>query len=72
MVTVDGAGLSEAERRRLARFLRPLPITNGTITVSRDWAGRRRISFTGSIPEPTRQVIRNIVGNLAQLRSSYY
>jgi hypothetical protein len=68
VVTVEGAGLAEAERRRLRALLRPLPIRSGVVTVRTDGTGARRVSFTRDIAEPMQQVIRNIVGNLARLR----
>jgi hypothetical protein len=67
-VRVDGGDLPEIERRRLRRLLQPLPITSGTVSVRRDWAGRRRVSFSREIPESLRQTIRNILGNLSRLR----
>lgn len=70
LVTVEGRDLAEVERQRLRRLLQPLPIRNGTIVVHHDWTGRRRLSFTADIPEPLRQVIRNILGNLSALRTS--
>ncbi len=70
VVTVEGRELPEVERQRLRRLLQPLPIRSGTIVVHRDWTGRRRLSFTADIPEPVRQVVRNIVGNLSALRTS--
>jgi hypothetical protein len=69
IVTVEGAGLSEVERQRLRRLLRPLPIRTGIVTIRGDWLGRRRVSFSRDIPEPLQQVIRNLVGNLSRLRS---
>ena len=69
VVSVDGSELPEVERRRLQHLLRSLPVARGTVTLTRDWSGRRRLSFSREIPEPARQVIRNIVGNLARLRS---
>jgi hypothetical protein len=70
VVTVEGGDLPEVERERLRRLLRALPIQSGTIAVSRDWAGRRRLTFSAEIPEPLRQVVRNIFGNIAALRAS--
>jgi hypothetical protein len=67
VVTVDGGDLPEVERRRLRRLLQPLPITSGTVVVRRDWAGRRRVSFSRDIPESVQQTIRNILGNLSRL-----
>jgi hypothetical protein len=67
VVTVEGAGLAEVERRRLRALLRPLPIQSGVVTVRTDATGTRRLSFTREIAEPMQQVIRNIVGNLARL-----
>jgi hypothetical protein len=68
-VTVEGAGLAEAERQRLRRLLRPLPIRTGVVTLRGDWLGRRRLTFSRDIPEALQQVIRNLVGNLSRLRS---
>ena len=68
-VTVEGAGLAEAERRQLRRLVRPLAIRTGTVTIKRDWLGRRRVAFSRDIPEPMQQVIRNLVGNLSRLRA---
>ena len=67
VVTVEGAGLAEVERRRLRALLRPLPIRSGVVTVRTDTTGTRRLSFTREIDERMQQVIRNIVGNLARL-----
>jgi len=67
VVHVEGGDLPEIERRRLRRLLQPLPITTGTVTVRRDWAGRRRISFSREIPESLQQTVRNILGNLSRL-----
>jgi hypothetical protein len=67
MVTVEGGGLPEIERRRLRRLLQPLPIASGTVVVRRDWAGRRRVAFSRGIPEHMQQTIRNILGNLSRL-----
>ena len=67
-VTVEGAGLAEAERRQLRQLVRPLAIRTGTVTIKRDWLGRRRVAFSRDIPEPMQQVIRNLVGNLSRLR----
>ncbi len=69
VVTVEGSELPEIERRRLRRLLAPLPVPSGTVTLRRDWAGRQRVTFSAEIPEPTRQVIRNIIGNLTRLRA---
>ena len=69
VVTVEGAGLAEAERRQLRRLVRPLAIRTGTVTIKRDWLGRRRVAFSRDIPEPMQQVIRNLVGNLSRLRA---
>ena len=69
VVTVEGAGLAEAERRQLRRLVRPLAIRTGTVTIKRDWLGRRRVAFSRDIPEPIQQVIRNLVGNLSRLRA---
>ena len=44
VVPVEGRDLPEVERERLRRLLRTLPIRSGTIAVSRDWAGRRRLT----------------------------
>lgn len=68
LVTVEGGELPVVEQQRLRRLLRALPIRSGTVTIRSDWGGRRRVSFSGGIPEGTQQVIRNIVGNLARLR----
>jgi hypothetical protein len=68
VVTVEGGVLPEIAQQRLRRLLRPLPIQHGTVTIRRDWSGRQRVTFTSDIPESTRQVIRNIVGNLTRLR----
>ena len=67
LVTVEGTDLPEIERRRLQRLLRPLPIANGTVVVRRDWAGRRRVSFSREIPDHVQQTIRSILGNLSRL-----
>ena len=67
VVTVEGGDLPEVERRRLQRLLRPLPIATGTVVVRRDWAGRRRVSFSREIPDAVQQTIRNILGNLSRL-----
>ena len=69
MVTVEGRGLAEAERRQLRLLLRPLPIRRGIVTIRGDWLGRRRVAFSRDIPEPMQQVIRNLVGNLSRLRT---
>ena len=69
VVTVDGAGLAEAERRQLRQLVRPLAIRTGVVTIKRDWLGRRRVAFSRDIPEPMQQVVRNLVGNLARLRA---
>ena len=68
-VTVQGAGLAEAERRQLRQLVRPLAIRTGTVTIKSDWLGRRRVAFSRDIPEPMQQVIRNLVGNLSRLRA---
>ncbi len=68
VVTVEGTGLAEAERRQLRQLVRPLAIRTGTVTIKRDWLGRRRVAFSRTIPEPIQQVIRNLVGNLGRLR----
>jgi hypothetical protein len=70
VVSVEGRDLPEVERERLRRLLQTLPIQSGTIAVSHDWAGRRRLTFSADIPEPLRQVVRNIFGNIAALRAS--
>mgnify|MGYP001305429748 CR=1 FL=1 len=69
LVTVEGRGLAEAERRQLRLLLKPLPIQRGIVTIRGDWLGRRRITFSRDIPEPMQQVIRNLVGNLSRLRT---
>jgi len=69
VVTVEGAGLAEAERRQLQRLLKPLAIRKGVVTIRRDFLGRQRVAFSREVPEPMQQVIRNLVGNLARLRS---
>ncbi len=69
VVTVEGGGLAEAERRQLHRLVRPLAIRTGTVTIKRDWLGRRRVVFSRDIPEPMQQVVRNLVGNLSRLRA---
>ena len=69
VLTVEGGGLAEAERRQLQRLLRPLPIRHGIVTIRGDWLGRRRLAFSREIPEPMQQVIRNLVGNLSRLRT---
>jgi hypothetical protein len=68
-LTIEGFELSDVEQQRLRRLLRPLPIRSGVVVIRTDWAGRRRVSFSGDIPEGTQQVIRNLVGNLTRLRS---
>jgi hypothetical protein len=69
LVTVEGRGLAEAERRQLRLLLKPLPIQRGIVTIRGDWLGRRRVAFSRDIPEPMQQVIRNLVGNLSRLRT---
>ena len=69
VVTVEGGGLAEAERRQLQRLLKPLAIRKGVVTIRRDFLGRQRVAFSREIPEPMQQVVRNLVGNLARLRS---
>lgn len=69
MVTVEGSGLAEAERRQLQRLMRPLAIRKGVVTIRRDFLGRQRVAFSREIPEPMQQVVRNLVGNLSRLRS---
>ena len=69
VVTVEGAGLAEADRRRLRLLLKPLAIRSGLVTIRRDWLGRLRVAFSRDIPEPMQQVVRNIVGNLTRLRT---
>lgn len=69
IVTVEGPGLAEAERRQLQRLLKPLPIRTGIVTIKNDWLGRRRLGFSRDIPEPAQQIVRNLVGNLSRLRS---
>jgi hypothetical protein len=69
VVTVEGRGLALAERHQLRLLLKPLPIRQGVVTIKSDWLGRRRVTFSGGIPEPQQQVIRNLVGNLARLRT---
>jgi hypothetical protein len=69
VVTVEGSGLAEAERRQLQRLMRPLPIRKGVVTIRRDFLGRQRVAFSREIPEPMQQVVRNLVGNLSRLRS---
>lgn len=69
VVTVEGTGLAEAERRQLRQLVRPLAIRTGTVTIKRDWLGRRRVACSRDIPEPMQQVIRNLVGNLSRLRA---
>ena len=68
VVRIEGAGLAEAERRQLRHLVRPLAIRTGTVTIKRDWLGRRRVAFSRDVPEPMQQVVRNLVGNLARLR----
>ena len=68
VITVEGGGLAEAERRQLRQLVRPLAIRNGVVTIKRDWLGRRRVAFSREIPEPMQQIIRNLVGNLSRLR----
>jgi hypothetical protein len=68
-VTVEGSGLAEAERRQLQRLMRPLAIRKGVVTIRRDFLGRQRVACSREIPEPMQQVVRNLVGNLARLRS---
>jgi hypothetical protein len=69
VVTVEGAGLSEAERRHLRTLLLPLAIQKGVVTIRRDHLGRQRVGFSRDVPEPLQQVVRNLVGNLSRLRS---
>ena len=69
VVTVEGSGLAEAERRQLRRLMLPLAIRKGVVTIRRDFLGRQRVAFSREIPEPMQQVVRNLVGNLARLRS---
>ncbi len=69
VVTVEGAGLAEAERRQLRTLVMPLAIRTGVVTIKRDWLGRQRVAFSREIPEPMQQVVRNLVGNLSRLRS---
>jgi hypothetical protein len=69
VVSIEGVGLAEAERRQLRQLVRPLAIRSGTVTIKRDWLGRRRVAFSREIPEPMQQVIRNLVGNLSRLRA---
>jgi hypothetical protein len=69
VVSIEGAGLAEAERRQLRQLVRPLAIRSGTVIIKRDWLGRRRVAFSREIPEPMQQVIRNLVGNLSRLRA---
>ena len=69
VVTVEGSGLAEAERRQLRRLMLPLAIRKGVVTIRRDFLGRQRVAFSRDIPEPMQQVVRNLVGNLARLRS---
>ena len=67
VVRIEQSDLPEIEQHRLARLLRALPLTAGTVTVRRDFAGRRRVAFSRDIPEPVQQTIRNILGNLSRL-----
>lgn len=69
VVTIEGSGLAEAERRQLRTLMRSLAIRKGIVTIRRDWLGRQRIGFSRDVPEPMQQVIRNLVGNLARLRT---
>lgn len=69
VVTVEGAGLAEVERRRLRRLMVPLAIRTGVVTIRRDFLGRQRVAFSRDIPEPMQQVVRNLVGNLSRLRA---
>jgi hypothetical protein len=69
VVSIEGVGLAETERRQLRQLVRPLAIQSGTVTIKRDWLGRRRVAFSREIPEPMQQVIRNLVGNLTRLRA---
>ncbi len=69
VITVEGGGFAEAERRQLRQLMQPLAIRTGTVTLKRDWLGRRRVAFSRDIPEPIQQVIRNLVGNLSRLRT---
>jgi hypothetical protein len=69
VVTIEGPGLAEAERRQLRSLLVPLAIRTGVVTIRRDFLGRQRVGFSRDIPEPMQQVVRNLVGNLARLRS---
>jgi hypothetical protein len=67
VVHVESGDLPAIEQRRLQRLLRGLPVTNGSVTVRRDWSGRRRLAFSRDIPEGVQQTIRNIIGNLPRL-----
>jgi hypothetical protein len=67
VVRIEQSDLPELEQRRLARLLRALPLASGTVTVRRDFAGRRRVAFSRDVPEPVQQTIRNILGNLSRL-----
>jgi hypothetical protein len=69
VVTVEGAGLAEAERRLLRKLLMPVAIRTGVVTIRRDWLGRQRVGFSRDVPEAMQQVVRNLVGNLSRLRS---
>ena len=69
VVTVEGPGLAEAERRQLRRLLLPLGIRKGVVSIRRDFLGRQRVGFSRDVPEPLQQVVRNLVGNLSRLRS---
>ncbi len=69
VVTVEGAGLAEAERQQLQRLMKPLAIRKGVVTIRRDFLGRQRVAFSREVPEPMQQVIRNLVGNLPRLRA---
>jgi hypothetical protein len=69
VVTVEGGGLALAERRQLRALLKAVPVRLGLVTIRSDWLGRRRVTFSRDIPEPMQQVIRNLVGNLARLRT---
>ena len=65
---VDVRGpLSEADRGKLRRLLRALPIRKGRVEVREDWAGRARVVFDDRIPERYKQPIRNMLGNLSRL-----
>jgi len=69
VVTVEGSGLAEIDRRQLQRLMKPLAIRKGVVTIRRDFLGRQRVAFSREVPEPMQQVIRNLVGNLPRLRS---